>query len=169
MAQAADKQAPTREADQQAERLVQNYFCRLADTIGLPRSLAQIYAVLFLAPEPLSFAEIVETSGLSKGSASTGLRHLKRIRGVEVILRPPDRRTYYRPETSPRRLAGGFLAEAVEPGLAEGERLLDQATAAAAASNGASSDHLRSRIDSLTTWHQRAGELLPMLNALSSG
>ena len=167
MAQAANKQAPRREADHQAEQLVRNYFCRLADTIGLPRSLAQIYAVLFLAPGPLNFAEIVAASGLSKGSASTGLRHLKRIRGVEVVVRPPDRRTYYRPETSLRRLASGFLAEAVDPSLAEGERLLERA--AAAAGTGDAPDHLRSRIGSLRTWHQRAGELLPLLNELSSG
>ena len=59
-----------------ASELVSAYLSRCADTIGLPRSLAQLYATLFLSEEPLAFEEIVALSGLSKASASTGLRDL---------------------------------------------------------------------------------------------
>ena len=149
------------------EQSVVNYFCRLADMVGLPRSVAQIYAVLFLSPEPLSFAAIVEQSGLSKGSASTGLRHLQRLRGVDVQVRPSDRRSYYEAETSLRRLVSGLLADTVEPSLNEGRRILDQA--AEAAETDGVPEHLRARVGSLSTWHQRAGDLLPTLNALSGG
>jgi DNA-binding transcriptional regulator GbsR (MarR family) len=146
--------------------LVAAYFCRLADAIGLPRSVAQIYAILFLAPEPLSFGEIVVAGGLSKASASTGLRHLRRLRGVEVVVRPAERRTYYRPETSLRRLVSGFLAETLKPGLADGDRLLAEAARVAAADS--MPDHVRSRLTSLRAWHQRADDLLPALNIFGS-
>ena len=43
------------------------YFCQLADSFGLPRSVALIYGTLFLAENPLPVSDIIEESGLSKG------------------------------------------------------------------------------------------------------
>ncbi len=146
------------------ERLVLSYFGCLADAIGLPRSLAHLYGVLFITPGPLSFDEVVERSGVSQGAVSTGLRQLRRLGGVEIVVNPEDRRTFYRPVTSMRRLVGNFLTERLEPSVAEGARLLGQATAEA--DTAAGSDHLRARIGSLLVWHQRASELLPALHLL---
>ena len=142
------------------------YFCRMADTIGLPRSVALIYHTLFLAEDSLSFRDIVERSGLSKASGSTGIKLLERMRGIERVMIPDDRRTFYRPELSMRRLVTGFIEESVHPGLEAGQRLLDQAD------TGASSDLspiLTERLASLRRWHKMTRDLLPALSALDSG
>jgi DNA-binding transcriptional regulator GbsR (MarR family) len=139
------------------------YFCRVADTFGLPRSVALIYHELFVAREPLSFKEIVERAGLSKGSASTGLKMLERMRAVEVVVVPASRSTYYRPELSLRRLASGFIEQSLLPGLDAGGRLLDNAPSSA---DPALPDHLRHRLSSLRKWHETSASLLPMLTAL---
>jgi hypothetical protein len=78
-----------------ALELVSAYFSRCAVIIGLPRSLAQLYATLFLSEEPLAFEEIIVCSGLSKASASTGLRDLERLHGVECVMVANDRRSFY--------------------------------------------------------------------------
>jgi hypothetical protein len=65
-----------------AAELVTAYFSRYVDTIGLPRSLAQLYTTLLFAKEPLTFGKIVVLSDLSKASASTGLRDLE---GLHVV------------------------------------------------------------------------------------
>jgi DNA-binding transcriptional regulator GbsR (MarR family) len=150
------------------EQLVVAYFCRLADTVGLPRTVALIYATLFLAEEPLSFSEIVERAGLSKASASTGIRLLQRMGGVHVVVRPAERRTYYRAETSMRRLLAGFLSQTLQPGLADSARILESA-ARNADDDPRCPEHLTDRIASLRRWHEIASELLPNLSALGSG
>lgn len=149
-----------------APELVMAYFTRCADTIGLPRSLAQLYATLFLSEGPLAFEEIVERSGLSKASASTGLRDLERLHGVERVMVAQDRRSFYQAQLSLRRLIGAFVAETVKPGLHDGDRLLREALALATA--GDHSEHFKARLNSLVTWHERASEILPILSALAA-
>ena len=147
-----------------ARELVLAYFSRAAETIGLPRSLAQIYATLFLSENPLAFEEIVAISGLSKASASTGLRDLERLQGVERVVVPADRRSFYQAQLSLRRIVGAFMAESIKPGIDDGSRLLRKAADMLGPDdNAAASDHFRSRLQSLLTWHDRASEILPIL------
>ncbi|WP_193212243.1 GbsR/MarR family transcriptional regulator [Luteolibacter marinus] len=150
-------------ADAEVRESLAAYFCRMADTIGLPRSVALIYHTLFLAPEPMSFGDIVEASGLSKASASTGLKFLERMRGVEIVVVPDDRRTFYRAELSVRRLVGGFIQESLQPGLDAGQRLLDEPTTRP---ESKITPFLAERLESLRTWHQLTRDLIPALGVL---
>ena len=143
------------------------YFCRMAETIGLPRSAALIYHTLFLAEDPLHFGEVVERCGLSKASASTGLKLLERMRGIERVMVRDDRRTYYRPELSLRRLVTGFMNESLLPGLEAGQRLLDQAEDQSGSQTNLT-PLLADRLASLRRWHERTSDLLPALAALES-
>lgn len=135
----------------------------MADTIGLPRSVALIYHVLFVSKGPLSFGDIVKKAGLSKASASTGLKMLERMRGIERVIVAGDRRTFYRPELSLRRLMSGFVKESLLPGLEAGQRLLDEAESQA---SDKVTGHLADRLASLRRWHETTKDLLPALGAL---
>ena len=146
--------------------LIAAYFSRSAETIGLPRSLAYLYATLFLSDVPLAFEDIVVRSGLSKASASTGLRDLERLHGVERVVIPNDRRSFYQAQLSLRRLVGAFVAETITPGLADASRLLNEAHADL--DHPDVSDHLRSRLQTLASWHARASEILPLLAVLAA-
>ena len=137
------------------------YFCQLADSFGLPRSVALIYGTLFLAEDPLPVSEIIEESGLSKGSVSSGLRFLERMGFIHLVVDPSDRRTFYRPELSLRRLATGLIEENFTPALKRGETLLD-----GVAKNSELSDHLKTRLANLQTWNETALGLLPALSLL---
>ncbi|MDA7865843.1 ArsR family transcriptional regulator [Akkermansiaceae bacterium] len=137
------------------------YFCQLADSFGLPRSVALIYATLFLAENPLPVSEIIEESGLSKGSVSSGLRFLERVGFIHLVVDSSDRRTFYRPELSMRRLAAGLIEENFTPALKRGETLLDEV-----AKNSKLSDHLKARLASLQSWNETTLGLLPALSLL---
>ena len=137
------------------------YFCQLADSFGLPRSVALIYATLFLAENPLPVSAIIEESGLSKGSVSSGVRLLERMGFIHLVVDPSDRRTFYRPELSLRRLAAGLIQENFTPALKRGETLLDEV-----AKNSDLSDHLKTRLASLQNWNETALGLLPALSLL---
>ena len=144
-----------------AKQELSGYFCQLADSFGLPRSVALIYATLFLAENPLPVSEIIEESGLSKGSVSSGLRFLERMGFIHLVVDPSDRRTFYRPELSLRRLAAGLIEENFTPALKRGDKLLNEV-----AKNSELSDHMKTRLASLQSWNKTALGLLPALSLL---
>jgi hypothetical protein len=51
---------------------------------GVPRSVGQIYGLLYSSREPLSFSDIVKRLGISKGSASQGLQLLRSLGAVNI-------------------------------------------------------------------------------------
>ena len=139
------------------------YFARVAETFSLPRSAARIYHTLFVAEKALSFTEIVKESGLSKASASNGLKLLESMLAVAIVHVPNNRNTYYRPELSLRRLASGFLNQSLLPGINAGERILESAPLE---SDEKISEHFLARLSSLRSWHKSSKDILPLLAAL---
>jgi hypothetical protein len=51
---------------------------------GVPKSVGQIYGLLYASPEPLSFSDIVERLEISKGSASQGLQFLRSLGAIKI-------------------------------------------------------------------------------------
>lgn len=92
-------------------------FVQMTQVLGLPRSLGEIYGLLFASPRPLAFQEIGERLNLSKGSVSQGLRFLRTIGAIKPVVIPGDRREYFEPEVELRALVGGFLRERLNPQL----------------------------------------------------
>jgi DNA-binding transcriptional regulator GbsR (MarR family) len=62
---------------------------------GINRTVAQIHALLFLSPKPLTAEEIAETLSVARSNVSTSLRELQGwriVRGVSVF---GDRRQHF--------------------------------------------------------------------------
>ena len=73
------------------EGQVVDFFVDAADLLGVPKSVAAIYGIVFASPEPLSFAEIEARLDLSKGSISQGLRVLKEVGALKEVSLASDR------------------------------------------------------------------------------
>ena len=147
-------------SDIAASEAMAAYFARIAATFSLPRSVAGIYHTLFVAEKALSFTEIVQESGLSKASASIGLKLLEGMLAVEIVHIPNDRNTYYQPELSLRRLAAGFFKQSMLPSLQAGGRLLETAPSS---SDKTMAEHISRRLSSVRSWHESSKILLPLL------
>lgn len=65
------------------ERQVVDFFVSAADLLGVPKSVASIYGIVFASPVPLSFAEIEARLDISKGSVSQGLRVLREVGAIK--------------------------------------------------------------------------------------
>ena len=63
--------------------------------LGLPRSLGQIYGLLFFSAKPLSLDDIVQRLGISKASASTGTRQLAAWGAVRQVWVQGERRDFF--------------------------------------------------------------------------
>jgi len=73
--------------------------CRIAAFWGFPRALGAVFSSVYLSDGPVSLGRIVEETGLTKGSVSTSVRTLTRMKLVRKHVRPGDRRDYYTAET----------------------------------------------------------------------
>lgn len=141
-------------------------FVRLATLLNLPRSVGELYGLLYLSGEPLCLNDCMERLGMSRGSVCQGLRILRSFGAARIVYIPGNRRDYYVAERELRRMTGGFIAEKLQPQLAAAgdqltriEKLLDQ---------DPSGKKLRPRIRQLKKWRTRANRLLPLVTRIVS-
>ena len=145
-------------------------FVRAAGLIGLPRSIGEIYGLLFCTPKALSFDELVERLQISKGSVSQGLKVLRQLGAVKLHYVPGSRRDHYLPELSMKRLVRGFIKDQFEPHLLSGSQRLDNIDALIEEEGDeASRAHALNRLGTLRSWQQRTRKLTPIVMAVLGG
>lgn len=84
---------------EQARLLFIRRWGEMAASWGISRTMAEIHALLYLAPEPLCTDDVMEHLEVSRGSASTNLRQLENWGLVFRIHRRNDRKEYFEAET----------------------------------------------------------------------
>lgn len=94
-----------------------SFFVQLAQSLGLPRSVGEIFGALYSQPEPMTLDEVADSLKMSRGSASQGLRALQQMGAAHMVYVANDRRTYYRPETDWKLLAHTYWRDSVVPRL----------------------------------------------------
>ena len=145
-------------------------FVRAASLIGLPRSIGEIYGLLFCTAQALSFDELVERLQISKGSVSQGLKVLRQLGAVKLHYVPGSRRDHYQPELSMKRLVSGFIKDQFEPHILSGSQRLNNIEALIQeAGDEASHAHALSRLRTLRSWQQRTRKLMPIVMAVLGG
>jgi DNA-binding transcriptional regulator GbsR (MarR family) len=149
------------------QQQVVDFFVDGVRVLGLPRSLGEIYGLLFITPDPLSLDDLVRILGISKGSASQGLRTLRTLGAVREASGNGDRRTYYEPAVDLKRLVGGFIREQVRPHLESGKSKLQAlAETASLTPDPVEREFFTDRIERLETWMKRGGQVLPVLQKI---
>lgn len=151
------------------ERQVVAVFVDGVRVLGLPRSIGEIYGLLFISRSPLALDDLVCRLGISKGSASQGLRMLKSLGAVREASGNGngERRTYYEPAVELKRLAGGFIREQIRPHLESGKTKIKHL--AETAGKVEDPDHrqfLSERVERLEQWMRSGGRVLPILQKI---
>lgn len=67
----------------------------MGSTWGINRTVAQMHALLYLSPAPLTAEEISETLAVARSTVSTGLRELQGWGIVRVVHELGDRRDHF--------------------------------------------------------------------------
>ena len=70
-------------------------FGEMGSRWGINRTVGQIYALIFVAPEPLHADDIAEKLEFSRSNVSMGLKELQSWRLVRLRHYPGDRREYF--------------------------------------------------------------------------
>ena len=144
------------------EEAVVDFFVDAADLLGVPKSVAVLYGIVFASPQPLSFADIQARGTLSKGSVSQGLRVLREMGAIKEVSAPADRSELFTPDLEMRRLIQRFLEQRLEKQLAAGKSRLGDLQRSLPNLEKSDAETLRSRIKQLQSWHEKARALLPI-------
>lgn len=145
------------------EREVIALFVRMADLLNLPRSVGEIYGVLFISNEPLCLDDCRIRLNISKGSTSQGLKILRSFGAIRTVYIPGDRKDYYVAETSLRKIASGFASEQIQPHVSSGEERIDRMRELLENLGDEERGALEEKVELLGNWQRRAGKTLPLV------
>jgi DNA-binding transcriptional regulator GbsR (MarR family) len=138
-------------------------FINFLRLIGLPKSVGEIYGLLFVAPRPMAMDDIMDRLEISLGAASQGLKLLRSFGAVRVVYERGERRDHYVADLELSRFATVFIKEELQPRMdmaAERIKRMEQALAALPAKERKAT---RERIERLKHWLDKGRKLLPWL------
>ena len=72
-----------------------SHFGEMGSRWGINRTVGQIYALIFVSPQPLNADDIAERLEFSRSNVSMGLKELQSWRLVNLRHLPGDRREYF--------------------------------------------------------------------------
>lgn len=99
---------------------------QLGSEWGINRTMAQVHALLLIAPEPLSAEEIMEQLHISRGNANMNLRALIDWDLVEREFRQGERKEYFVAEKDMWKVAMLIASERRKRELEPVRKLLDK-------------------------------------------
>lgn len=144
-------------------------FCR---RLGLPRSLGQIYGLLFLSNRALSLDEISETLRISKASVSTGARQLAVWGAIRQVWVPGARRDFFEAVPEIGRTLRDLYESAFKPRLESSRKRLDEMLLeldSPGAEDGLAVEerrHIQSQLRSLSRLHGKLQTVSSVLDKL---
>ncbi|MCZ6671559.1 MAG: hypothetical protein O7C75_01330 [Verrucomicrobia bacterium] len=93
------------------ESAIIDIFIRATKILGYPKSIGEIYGLLYVADEPLCMEDIIQRLGISLGAASQGLKVLKGMKAVKSNHMIGKRREYYTAEFEVEELVNRYFRE----------------------------------------------------------
>jgi DNA-binding transcriptional regulator GbsR (MarR family) len=151
------------------ESQVVAFFVDGVRVLGLPRSIGEIYGLLFISRSPQSLDDLVRRLNMSKGSASQGIRMLKSLGAVREAdgHGGAERRTYYEPAVELKRLVGGFIREQIRPHVESGKTKISLlAETAREVEDPNQRQFLSERVERLDHWMRSGSRVLPVLQKI---
>jgi len=132
--------------------------------LGMPKSVGDIFGMLYASPTPLTMLDLVNRLGISKGSASQGLKMLRTLGAVREVDYNDDRKTYFEADVELKKLVGGFIREEIRPHLQSGQKkLIDLKNDLTKIEDPELQAFYEDRIKRLERWSGKANLVLPLL------
>ena len=142
-----------------------DYFTSFAQMMGFPKSVGQIYGLLFMSVGPIPMEAVMTRLGISKGSASQGLNLLKDLGAVQSIRVSGDRREHFEADFDVSRMIHHFIGEKLKPRIQHGEERLEKMSDLISQMPEESSVRMSAegRLKALRKWQNRGKGVLPLI------
>jgi DNA-binding transcriptional regulator GbsR (MarR family) len=138
-------------------------FVQIARVIGLPRSVGEIYGLLFVVARPMAMDDLMERLGMSKGSASQGLKFLRNAGALQLVYVPGDRRMHFEAVAELRGLVTRFLRDQIVPQLDTGLSRLDRIATMVKSLPVEERSRVGGRVMMLQSWQKKTRRFLPLV------
>lgn len=138
-------------------------FINFLKLIGLPKSVGEIYGLLFVSSRPLPMEELMARLQISLGAASQGLKLLRSFGAVKVVYSPGDRRDHYVADLELSRFATAFIRDELKPRM---ERALERVERMEALAKEMPAEERKAayqRIERLKHWMERGQKMMPWI------
>lgn len=130
-----------------------------ARLLGVPKSVGEIYGLLFASREPLSLDDLVLMLGVSKGTGSQGLKMLRTLGAIREVSEQDSRKTFYEADVELKSLVGGFIREQVRPHLDSAKGKIAEVSDMVEPGD----EFMEVRLEKLASWRKKASLVLPLL------
>lgn len=162
------KDNPSIEESFQSELEVEaiDFFVRMMSIMGLPRSVGEIYGLLYFAEIPLSMDDISSRLSISMGSTSQGLKTLRSLKAIRTSYVQGDRKDHFIAETEFRRLFSNFIKEDILPHLDSATERITRMETNISSNLGEKKEFYITRIEKLKRLTKAGRRLLPALAGL---
>jgi DNA-binding transcriptional regulator GbsR (MarR family) len=138
-------------------------FISFMKLIGLPKSVGEIYGLLFVAGAPLNAEQITERLQISAGAASQGLKLLRSLGAVRSVYVAGDRRDHFSADLDLSTFASAFIKEELNPRLDNAAERIKRMELLAKDLEGEERDAAFKRIERLRHWMERGRKMMPWL------
>ena len=101
------------------EREIIAFWIQVSALLGYPRSIGEIFGLIFLSEAPLSADDVVDRLGISRSGAGQGLKALLDIGAIKAVHPPALRKEHYQMQTDLGVLVKHLLNSCVLPKLEE--------------------------------------------------
>ena len=143
-----------------------DFFVRMMSIMGLPRSVGEIYGLLYFSEIPLSMDDISSRLSISMGSTSQGLKTLRSLKAIRTSYIQGDRRDHFIAETEFRRLFSNFIKEDILPHLDSATERITRMETNISSNLGEKKEFYITRIEKLKRLTKAGRRLLPALAGL---
>jgi len=138
-------------------------FIGLIKLLGMPKSVGELYGLLFVSPVPLPMETLMDRLQMSKGSASQGLKLLRSFGAVKTVYVAGDRRDHYVAEVDLSRFASNFIKGELQPHLDNGLERIQRMERLAKHFAPGERDTAESRLARLRHWHEKGQAMVPWI------
>jgi DNA-binding transcriptional regulator GbsR (MarR family) len=138
-------------------------FIGLIRLLGMPKSVGELYGLLFVSPVAMPMDTLMDRLKMSKGAASQGLKLLRSFGAVKTVYVAGDRRDHYVAEFDLSRFASNFIKGELQPHLDSGLRRLERMEQLINQFPAADREIAENRLARLKHWHEKGQAMLPWI------
>lgn len=138
-------------------------FINFLRLMGIPKSVGEIYGLLFVSPRPLAMDELMQRLKISAGAASGGLKLLRSFGAVKVVYQPGARKDHYIADLELSRFATAFLKEELNPRMERALERVKRMEELSATMDPATKAATVAKIERLKHWLEKGGKMLPWI------
>lgn len=138
-------------------------FIGLIKLLGMPKSVGELYGLLFVSPMPLPMETLMDRLHMSKGSASQGLKLLRSFGAVKTVYVAGDRRDHYVAEFDLSRFASNFIKGELQPHLDSGLERIQRMEQLVKDAPAAERESAEARLARLRHWHEKGQAMVPWI------